>query len=131
MGNRWSSGYGELPSTFQSRVNVADEEQLYCQNLSLFGKLFIDHKVSSYPTPMMQVHSSLKVCTDVLQSVFFHVSFFLDMMTDVRADFILEFRLRIFSFTSCVMPPPHTEINRWPFSAKRNSHSMITILLAS
>lgn len=40
--------------------------QLYCQNLSLFGKLFIDHKVSC-------ICIQLRSAANDSQSVFFHV----------------------------------------------------------
>lgn len=30
-------------------TTLQTDKQLYCQNLSLFGKLFIDHKVSGRP----------------------------------------------------------------------------------
>ena len=43
---------------------IADPK-LYCQNLSLFGKLFIDHKVSRFVTARRKL---------IIQSVFFHVS---------------------------------------------------------
>lgn len=45
MGGGWRSSSGE--SGRVAKIGAyADSAQLYCQNLSLFGKLFIDHKVS-------------------------------------------------------------------------------------
>jgi hypothetical protein len=49
MGSRWcpSNGKSRVPSVlglWSSCKHANRDIQLYCQNLSLFGKLFIDHK---------------------------------------------------------------------------------------
>jgi GNAT superfamily N-acetyltransferase len=81
------------------------EAQLYCQNLSLFGKLFIDHKVS-------YSHSR-----QLTQSVFFHVENFLfyvlcDAATSKRDQVMAFFSKEKTSYDdynlACIVTfPPH------------------------
>lgn len=87
------------------------EAQLYCQNLSLFGKLFIDHKVG--PATLLAEQR----CPANTQSVFFHVENFLfyvlcDAATSKRDQVMAFFSKEKTSYDdynlACIVTfPPH------------------------
>ena len=79
---------------------VADCVKLYCQNLSLFGKLFIDHKVGSYPD--LIGNRLIK-----LSSPYFTM-------------------LKDFYSTSYAMPPHPVEIKSWRSSPRSVQTSLKT-----